>query len=286
MKLSLIAAASLACLAAACGSSSEDAPRAPAPAESPQPEAPAPAPPPRQLVEGAALPTSPVNLLTDPGFSLVGQQAGFGSFLAFYDGSFARYELETTLDSRSPAGFGGAVALVRPARATDRKSDPVMLLTSFPGGKGPFRARVWVSKSDVKGAPVDLPTDGSAVTVSVTDGSPEGEAFDLKPVEGGTRAVGGRTWVLLGADVTKELKHGGFFVLRTGAKGGHIHIAAPEVTTDEIRLGQSTQSRGSLFVVKARRMSASERAAVARYKSLPPRLVPAGATTPDPRSLL
>ena len=277
MKLSLVAASAIACLALACGTNDDgNVPKLPQSSDPIPTEEPAPAPPPRQLVEGRQLAGSPVNLLTDPGFGLAGQQIGFGSFLAFYDGTFEQFELGTTLDSRSPAGFGGAVGLIKAAGATDKKSDPVLLLTSFLGGQGPFHAQVWVSKSDVKGNPVDLPTDGSAVKVSIADGDPDtGETFDLKPVDGASRSAGGRTWVLLRADITKPLVHGGFFILRTGSKGGQVHIAAPEVTTDQIAVGQPVMVRGAPFAVAGRPHSASERIAIRKYRALPPRLTPA-----------
>ncbi len=279
MKLSLIAAASIASLAIACGINDEGgAPRLPQSSDPVPTAEPAAAPPPRQLVEGRQLATTPVNLLTDPGFGLTGQQVGFGSFLAFYDGTYEQFEIGTTLDSRSPAGFGGQVGIIKPAGATDKKSDPVLLLTSFLGGQGPFHAQVWVSKSDVKGNPVDLPTDGSAVKVSIADGDPDtGETFDLKPVDGAARAAGGRTWVLLRADITKPLAHGGFFIVRTGSKGGQVHVAAPEVTSDQLAVGQAVMARGALAAVSGRPKTASERLAIAKYRALPPRLVPATA---------
>lgn len=277
MKLSLIAAAALASLAVACGTNDDgNVPRLPSSPDSVPTEEPTPAPPPRQLVEGRQLATSPVNLLTDPGFGLTGQQVGFGSFLAFYDGSYEQFELATTLDSRSPAAFGGSVALIKPAGATDKKSDPVLLLTSFLGGDGPFHAQAWVSKSDVKGNPVDLPTDGSAVKVSVADGDPDtGETYDLKPVEGSARTIGGRTWVLLRADIAKPLAHGGFFIVRTGSKGGQVHVAAPEVTSEQLVVGQAVMARGTPLAVAGRPKTASERVAIRKYRALPPRLTPA-----------
>lgn len=276
MKLSLIFVASLATLpAVGCGTSEEKVPEnAPAPTEQPPAETP-PSAPGRQLIEGKQLPTSAVNLLADPGFGLAGQQGGYGAFLAFYEGGYEQFEIETTIDSRSPAGFGGAVGLIRPNGATDKKSEPVVLLTSFLGGAGPFHAQIWVSKSDVKGNPVDLPTDGSAFKASIADGDPDaGESFDLAPVEGANRAFGGRTWVLYKADVDKPLTSGGFFTVRTGDKGGHIHIAAPEVTSDQLVVGQAVM-RGRAAVAVARPKSSVERAAIKKYRAVPPRLTPA-----------
>ena len=277
MKLSLISAAAaavLATLTVGCGTSDAKDEGGPKPADTPPP--PTDGAPVRQLIDGKALSTTPVNLLPDPGFSLVGREQGYGAFLAFYDGGSRRFELAAALDSRSPAGFGGAVAIVRPDRATDTKSQSVILLTSFLGGNGPFHAEMWASKSNVKGKPVDIPTDGSAVTVSVMDGSPEAnDAFDLEVDPSATRTIDGRTWVLFRGDIAKPLVNGAFFVVRTGTKGGHIHLAAPEVTSDEIAVGQAVKSRAHLKLALARRKDLSERIAIKAYQAVPPRLVPA-----------
>ncbi|MBX3263186.1 MAG: hypothetical protein KF782_26160 [Labilithrix sp.] len=276
MKLSLVTAATLAALgtlALGCGVADEEKKLDAPPTAEPPPIEAAPG---RKLVDGPAISTSPVNLLADPGFSLVGRQQGYGAFLAFYDGATQRFELATTLDSRSPAGFGGAVALVRPANATDKRSQAVTLLTSFLGGAGPFHAEVWASKSNVAGEPVDFPTDGSALTVSVMDGSPESnDAFDLAIDPGATRTAAGRAWVLFRGDVAKPLANGGFFVVRTGTKGGHVHLAAPEITSDELAVGQAVRSRAGRVLAAARAKSPSERLALWAYRSIPPRLVPA-----------
>lgn len=273
MKLSLIFAASIAAFAVACGTEGENGQgNQPPVTEQPPAEQP-PSAPGRQLIEGKQLPTSPVNLIADPGFGLASQEGGYGSFLAFYEGGYDQFELETAIDSRSPAGFGGAVALVRPAGATDKKSEPVVLLTSFLGGAGPFHAQIWISKSDVKGTPVDLPTD--AVKISIADGDPDlGESFDLKPVDGANRTIGSRTWVLYKADIAKPLSSGGFFMIRTGEKGGHIRIAAPEVTSDGLVVGQAVM-RSSTAASVARTKAPFERAAIKKYRSVPPRLTPA-----------
>jgi hypothetical protein len=275
MKLSLIVASSLAALVIGCGNTDEE-PKTDKPADPAPTTEPAPTAPPRKLVDGKALPTSPVNLLADPAFALVGQQAGYGSFLSFYENGFRQFEMEKAFDSRSPVGFAGNIGLIKPAGATDKSSDPVLLLTSFLGGQGPFHAQIWVSKSNAAGEPVDFPTDGSAVKVSVTDGDPDrGEAFDLKPVENVIKKAGARTWVLLRADVTKPLTKGGFFVVRTGSKGGHIQLAGPEVTTDQIKIGQAVMSHASAYVAAPRALTQSERTAIVKYRSLPPKLVPA-----------
>ena len=96
----------------------------------------------------------------------------------------------------------------------------------------------------------------------------------MKPVEGATRNAGGRTWILLRADITKPLTYGGFFVVHTGTGGGHFQIAAPEVIAQPLVDGlTSTRSRSS--VSHGRAKTASERSAILRYRSTPPQLVPA-----------
>jgi len=281
MKLSLIAAASLAALstlAAACGTTGED-PVVRKPPTTTTPPTETPVATPRKLVDGTALATTPVNLIADPGFGLTGDESGgYGSFLAFYeDGGGEQLDLASTLDSRSPAGFGGNVALVKPAGATDSASEPVMALTSFPGGAGPFRAQVWVSHSDVAGNPTEsVATDATGIRASVADESPEGDAVDLAPVEGSTRKVGGRTWVLLRGEIGKPLTYGGFFMVRTGTGGGQFHLAAPEVVPQPLLDGLATTKSLSLSTATRTRSKTNvERAAIQRYKSRPPRLSPA-----------
>lgn len=273
MKLSLVAASSLALFAVACGSttSSDPAPAPPPPAETP---AATPAAPVRTLVDATVQPTSPVNLLVDPGFSLVGQQQSYSGFLAFTESDSQPFDLETTLDSRSPAGFAGGVALVKPSGATDTKSDAVVILASVMGGQGPFKGQVWFSKSDSKGKPATLATDGSAVTASLTEESPDGKGYDFAPVPDATKTVGGRTWVLYRVDVTSPLPYGGFLVLRTGTKGGQVHIAAPEITSSEVVAGAAVRSL-PLGASRSRALTSYERAAIKRFKSIKPSLVPA-----------
>lgn len=237
----------------------------------------------RSLVHGTAMPTSPVNLLTDPGFSLVGQEAGYGSFLSFYAKNFGPYTPYIGVDSTSPAGFGG-VAYVRPARATDEKSDAVLMLTSFPGGKGPFRAELWASKATIKDAPADMPEDGSALRATVADGSPEAGGFDLKPDFASKRVLGTRTWVPYRGEITAPLLQGAFFVITTGTAGGNVLVAAPSITSAEITAGGELKSASPKAAGLARRaLSSTEREAIAKYRAVPPRLMAAGATLPKPK---
>ena len=276
--LTLLTGAAL--LASACGTNDEgDKLRRPETATDPKPaETPAAQPPPRRLISGSALPTSPINLIADPGFGLVGQQAAFGSFLALDEESMSPLDLATTLDSRSPAGFGGAVALVKPEGATNTKSAAIMLLTSFPGGPGPFHAEVWVSKSDLAGKPEELSIDAFGIRASITDGTPDGEAFGLLAVDGASRIAGGRTWTLLRTDVVKPLVYGGYFVVHTGTGGGQFHVAAPVVVPQPLVDGLAATRSLSPSSIRSRPKTATERSAILRYKSKLPQLVPAAPT--------
>ncbi len=280
MKLSLVCLASLASLAllAGCSTTDDDASIKPAPTAAPAPTDTPPATPGRKLVDGTALPTSPVNLIADPGFALSGEEAGYGSFLALSEGDYSRLDLVTKIDSRSPAGFGGNVATVKPDGATNTSSEPYLVLTAFQGGAGPFRAQVWVSKSDLAGNPVDLTIDPKGIRATLTDETPEGDAFDLAPADGITKKVAGRTWVLLRADVSKTLTYGGFFVIRTGTGGGQFHIAAPQVVAQPLVDGiavttKSLKTNAATSVPRVKTLA--EKSAIASYKARPPRLVPA-----------
>lgn len=263
---------------AGCSTTDDEPVARRAPTAEPTTEPPPATAPPRKLVEGNALPTSPVNLVADPGFGLVGQEAGFGSFLAVTEEGFSQIELVTRADSRSPAGFGGSVAVVNPEGATDKASDPVLVLTSFQGGTGPFRAQVWVSQSTVSGKPKDVTIDPKGIRATVTDETPDGEAFDLTLVESATRKVGERTWVLLRTEIAKPLTYGGYFVVRTGSGGGQFSLAAPEIVAqplvDGIAATKSITSKAQAIAPRVK--TQAERGAITKYKSRPPRFVPAG----------
>lgn len=280
LRLAVLAAVSTSLLA--CGDDTASGPlRTDTPAEEPAPAAESPAGKRRTLTTSAALPTSPVNLLTDPGFQLLGFEQGFGSFLSFYsDGDFI--ELTTRTDSRSPAGFTGRVADVRDLGATDGSSRPITLLASFGGGDGPFSASVWVSKSDAKGAPTAIPTDKAALTITVSGGGPgAAQAFDLAPEPSSLRVVAGRTWIRYRAEITEAIPRGGFFMIETGSTGGQWHVAAPELVPGKLVQGLAAR-RAPLSPARARPVTARERAAAKRYASIPPRLVPATAAAGSP----
>jgi hypothetical protein len=233
----------------------------------------------RTLIENGAFSTSPVNLLLDPSFSLTGDQANYGAFLAIYDADSSKLTLETALDSRSPGGFSDTYARIKPADATDTQSKAVTVLTSFLGGDGPFDAQVWASKSDVSGAPAELTIGSSGLTVSVTDASPNGESFDLSPVPEMQRVAGGRTWVWLRGEVPRALPYGGFFIIHTGTGGGNFLVASPEVVAKPLADGMTVRSLDPTMTVTRRTTTSIERQAIRHYKSIPPRFVPADLKT-------
>jgi hypothetical protein len=271
--LSTLSLLALAALTPACSTSEGDGipshPVDQTPAEVP----PAPAPK-RTLVTGDQLPTSPVNLLIDPGFGLVGEQAGFGAFLAFLDETFEPVDLTTRFDSRSPARFGGSVGVIMAAGATDKKSDAVIVITTFPGGAGPYHASVWVSKSTISGKPTAFTPDAKSIQASVTDGTLDGTAYDLAPAPEAPRVAGDRTWIELRAEVDAPLVYGGYFVLRTGEGGGKWLVAAPEVVAQPLVDALGTRSRAARAAV-GRPRTPSESKAVAKYRSIEPVLIPA-----------
>lgn len=258
-------------LLAACSNGNEANDARPA-----QPNGPSPIPSAttRTLVDRGTYSTSPTNLLLDPGFSFGAGEGGAGAFLAFYEANFASYEFDTTIDSRSPAGFGSAVANIKPANATDTSSRAVLMLSSFLGGEGPFTVRIWASKSDAAGNPVDLVTGEDGITVSVAEDDPTGAAYELQPVPSASRVSGGRTWTLLELRLPKALPYGGFFLVRTGRGGGQHLVAAPEVLADPLVAALGTRSlEAPNATLVSRAVTSAERSAIVRYRSLPPRLV-------------
>jgi len=271
-----------------CGSNDEPAIASTPPAAIPTAPPTAVAPATRTLVQGKALSTSPVNLVVDPGFGLLGGQA-FGTFLTAYEDDSSEATVRAVYESRSPAGFGGSTARIADDDATDTRSRAILFLTSFAGGSGPFRAQVWVSRTNPKGTPVDeTSAEAFGVRVSLTEEAPDGTATDLPMVPEETREMGGRRWVLLRGEVPQGFAYGGFLVIRTGTNGGQFAVAAPEVVPAPLlaelaegartRAGTSSRAREALTV---RPRTAAERTAIQRYRSRPPRLVPAGsAATP------
>ncbi len=273
-RFSLLAVLAPLLVAVGCGSSVE-----------PQPHAhPAPAPAavendagvaPRSLKTGSLLPYSPQNLLLDVTF----REGGWGHFNSFYDGNFNPLTTPSRIFSDSPGGVGAPVGVFKDSSATDEKSKALVSLASFLGGKGPFVAHVWVSRSNVAGAPVELPNDPLYFRAAVAgDVGSTAKGWDLQQKT--TRVHGARTWVLYEAKIIDNLPSG-FFVIRFGRLGGQYMVTAPEVVPLSLLPAGDAKMSGELPAV-ARPALPEEIAAAAAYARQPiqlglpkvPRVVP------------
>ncbi len=247
-----------------CGSSTEPQP---SPAEATQPDA-GPvdtgthAPPVRTMTTRSLLPGAPQNMLLDWSF----RDVGWGKFLGLYDGFSAQYVAQSRTFSLSPAGVTAAVAIFEDNLATDEKSRGITAVAPFVGGKGPFRARGWVSKSTAAGAPAELVDDRLVFRASITTGGiPEGKAYDLARVS--QQTIGDRVWHLFEATIDQDLETG-FFNLRFGRKGGGFMVQAPEIVP--VGLLPSGDSTLSLRVsALPRAVDADELAAARAYARQP-----------------
>lgn len=247
----------------------------PAPTTTPTTEPTTPPPPEgRKLVDGAAFATSSVNLLVDPNFTIGSDGFTAGTFVAYEELTGAKLALTTSTESRSPAGAGGSVAKIMATNVTDKSSRSALVLSSFLGGSGPFDAKIWVSKSTIDGLPTDVAFGAKGITAMVADGTPNGDSFDMTADDASRRVVGGRTWVLLRTTIPRALPYGGYFIVRAGTGGGYFSLASPEIVAQPLA---TTAASRPLNAVRAPRATTSEeQAAIARYRSLPQRFVPAG----------
>ncbi len=252
-------------LAVGCGSSSEpeqpknDLPTQPAP----QPE---PTPASRTLINRPLLSASPQNLLLDIRFG----EAGWGHFTSFYDGFSAQLTPTSRTFSLSPASVTAPIGMFKDSAATDEKSKGLNSICSFLGGKGPFVARVWASRSNIAGAPIEFADDPAVFRASITTGGyPEGKAYDLPRKE--EKILGDRTWVLYEGRVEAELPSTAFLNLKMGRKGGQFMVQAPEVIAEAL-LPAGDKAMAMQVKLTPRAMSADERAAVAAYVAQPHQL--------------
>jgi hypothetical protein len=247
-----------------CGSSSE--PKLP---ENNQPTEPGPQPKPepaaRTLINRPLLMTSPQNLLLDIGF----RDAGWGHFTSFYDNFSAQVSVTSRTFSVSPASVTAPIGIFKDTAATDEKSKGIVSLCSFLGGKGPFVARVWVSRSNVAGDPLELEEDATVFRAALTTGGyPEGKAYDLARKD--VKVLGGRQWVLFEGRVEGELPSTAFFNLKFGKRGGGYMVQAPEVIAEPLMGGAKTMAWTA--PISARAVTVDEGAAIAAYVRQPHQL--------------
>lgn len=181
----------------------------------------------RTIVTRPLLAGSPQNLLLDTTFR---DQGGFawGHFASLYDGGTALATASSRTLSLSPESVSAQVGVFKDTTATDEKSRGIISLSTFLGGKGPFLARIWASRSNVAGAPIALEEDPTVFRAAITTGGlPEGKAYDL--VRKSEKTIGDRTWVLFEARIDADLPSTAFFNLKFGRKGGAFMVQAPEV---------------------------------------------------------
>lgn len=222
--------------------------------------------PTRTLIQRSVLSGSPQNLLLNIGFSA----SGWGHFTTFFDGAYSPVQITTRTFSRAPESVTAPVGIFKDPAADDTKSKAMTSVCSFLGGKGPFIARIWVSRSNVAGEPSELADDPAVFRAALTTGGlPEGKAYDLSRKE--EKVIGGRTWQLFEARVDAELPSTSFFTLRFGRRGGGFMVTAPEVVA--LGLMPPGDSKMSLSAPhRARAVSFEEGAAIGGYLRQPHRL--------------
>ena len=258
-------------LLAGCGSSGD--PRSAAVAETGVPDAATETPPsvaPRTLETAPLLPFAPQNLILDWTF----RETGWGSFLILPVGATAPASVPVRTFTDSPGRASAPVALLKDPTGTDEKSKALTATCVLVGGKGPFDAGVWFSRSTFAGAPVEWDDTADHGTASITTDGPvkSGKSYPLKRTE--TRKVGERTWVRLEAHIDDSLATA-FFVIQAG-KNGALWVTAPSIVPVGLLPGPTTKS--IVANTKPRPATALELEAIAAYARLiKPQLVPARA---------
>jgi hypothetical protein len=249
----------------ACGSSSEpeqpksDLPTDPGSQPQPQPAV-------RTLINRPLLSGSPLNLVLDQGF----RDSGWGHFTTVYDNLSGQLTPTQRTFSLSPVSVTAPVGIFKDPAATDEKSKGFTSLCSFLGGKGPFVARVWVSRSSVAGAPLPLEDDPAVFRTSITTGGlPEGKAYDLARKE--EKLLGDRTWILFEGTIDAELPSTAFFNLKFGRRGGGFMVTAPEVLATAL-LPPAGKTMALQLALRARTVLPEESSAIAAYVRQPHQL--------------
>lgn len=257
-----IAMATLTLAIAGCGSSAKpEQPNELPPVQTPPDPSPQPAV--RTIIHRPLLSGSPQNLLLDIGF----RDSGWGHFTTFYDSGSALAQVTSRILSLAPASVTAPVGVFRDPSGSDEKSRGMISVCSFLGGKGPFVARVWVSRSNAAGEPIELEDDPLGFRAALTTGGyPEGKAYDLTRKD--QKTLGNRTWILFESKVEADLPSTAFFNLKLGRKGGGYMVTAPEVLA--LNLLPPVDAKMSLTLpAAARAVLPDEAAAIAAYVRQP-----------------
>ncbi|MBL8717948.1 MAG: hypothetical protein JNL79_18360 [Myxococcales bacterium] len=238
-------------------------------------ETPAPKPAARTLETVGLLPGPAQNMVLDWTF----REAGWGAFLAITDGSFSQATLPVRVLTDSPGGASAPVALFKDPTGTVDKSRGVTATCVLVGGKGPFEASVWVSRSTFAGEPVEWADDLGSASIT-TQGPKLGKAYPLTVDPSRTRKVGDRTWVQLRARIDATLETA-FFVIQS-SKNGVLWVTAPWIVPVELTGTPGTTTKSWVPGVAAREPSAAELQAIRDYVRLvKPVLVPGGKAAVD-----
>ncbi len=225
----------------------------------------------RTLETVGLLPFAPQNLILDWTF----REDGWGSFLILPVATFSPVSVPVRILTDSPGGASAPVGLLKDPAGTDEKSKALTATCGLIGGKGPFDAGVWFSRSTFAGAPVDWDDAADFGSASITTEGPvkSGKSYPLVKKE--TRKVGARTWVRLEAHIADSLATA-FFVIQVG-KNGALWVTAPSIVpAGLLPSGPTTKSMGAS--TSSRPATHTELEAVAAYARLvKPQLVPARA---------
>lgn len=179
-------------------------------------------------------------------------------------------QITTRTFSLAPASVTAPVGIFKDPAADDVKSKGMVSVCSFLGGKGPFVARVWISRSNAAGDPIELEEDPLVFRASLTTGGfPEGKAYDLARKDQTT--LGKRTWVLFESKVEADLPSTAFFNLKFGRKGGGYMATAPEVLAVNL-LPPGDSKMSFVAPIAARAVLPDEALAIAAYIRQPHQL--------------
>lgn len=170
--------------------------------------------------------------------------------------------------SVAPASVTAPVGVFMDPTATDEKSRVLTSLCSFLGGRGPFIARIWISRSNIAGEPIELVDDPSVFRAAITQegmiGS--GKAYDLTRKD--EKVLGKRTWILYETKIDAQLPATAFFTMVFGRSGGAFMATAPEVVA--LNLMPPADTAMSLELpAKVRALTTDERAAMDFYVRQP-----------------
>lgn len=232
-----------------------------------------PPPAPKRTLETASLLPGPAqNMVLDWSF----REGGWGAFLTLVDGSFSQATVPVRVLTDSPGGASAPVAQLRDPAGTVDKSKGVTATCATVGGKGPFEATVWMSRSTFDGTPVDWAEDAGFASIT-TQGPKLGKTYALAVDPSKTRKVGDRTWVQLRARIEADLDQA-FFVLQS-PKNGITWVTAPWLVPIGLTTAGGTTTKSWVAGTTPRAPTATELDAIRAYAALvKPQLVPAKAT--------